>query len=165
MYRTLESCGSLNPMYIVMCTKTRRVLHCWPNTLPSLFDVFSIQQTRTRIKTCTCYVCASDNFSSCKNLIFKGKVPYPEVLDKLKGEVLFFCLSRSWRQIFRRLYYFFFYFFENIVLWKLQEICATTWVSSFIQVMAVTNYWLICLRIFEAEWLFNEWCLSMINLN
>lgn len=66
MYRTLESCGSLNPMYIVMCTKTRRVLHCWPNTLPSLFDVFSIQQTRTRIKTCTCYVCASDNFSSCK---------------------------------------------------------------------------------------------------
>lgn len=121
MYRTLESCGSLNPMYIVMCTKTRRVLHCWPNTLPSLFDVFSIQQTRTRIKTCTCYVCASDNFSSCKIWFSKGKVPYPEVLDKLKGEVLFFCLSRSWRQIFRRLYYFFFYFFENIVLWNFKR--------------------------------------------
>lgn len=104
MYRTLESCGSLNPMYIVMCTKTRRVLHCWPNTLPSLFDVFSIQQTRTRIKTCTCYVCASDNFSSCKNLIFKRKSTLPRS---------FVCLSRSWRQIFRRLYYYFFFTFSK----------------------------------------------------
>lgn len=108
MYRTLESCGSLNPVYTVMCTKTRRALHCWPNTLPSLFDVGSIQQTRTRIKTCTCYVCASDNFSSCKNLIFKRKSTlYSELLENLKGEVLFFCLSRSLRQIFRRLCCFF----------------------------------------------------------
>lgn len=111
MYRTLESWGSLNPVYTVMCTKTRRALHCWPNTLPSLFDVGSIQQTRTRIKTCTCYVCASDNFSSCKNLIFKRKSTlYSELLEKLKGEVLFFCLSRSLRQIFRRLCCFFFNF-------------------------------------------------------
>lgn len=111
MYRTLESCGSLNPVYTVMCTKTRRALHCWPNTLPSLFDVGSIQQTRTRIKTCTCYVCASDNFSSCKNLIFKRKSTlYPELLEKFKGEVLFFCLSRSLRQNFRRLCCFFFNF-------------------------------------------------------
>lgn len=84
MYRTLESCGSLNPVYTVMCTKTRRALHCWPNTLPSLFDVGSIQQTRTRIKTCTCYVCASDNFSSCKNLIFNRRSTLPRTFRKIQ---------------------------------------------------------------------------------
>lgn len=111
MYRTLESCGSLNPVYTVMCTKTRRALHCWPNTLPSLFDVGSLQQTRTRIKTCTCYVCASDNFSSCKNLIFKRKSTlYSELLENLKGEVLFFCLSRSLRHKSSEGYVGFFFF-------------------------------------------------------
>lgn len=115
MYRTLESCGSLNPMYIVMCTKTRRVLHCWPNTLPSLFDVFSIQQTRTRIKKpARAMFVLRIIFLLVKIWFSKGKVPYPEVLDKLKGEVLFFCLSRSWRQIFRSIYiYIFFLLFRK----------------------------------------------------
>lgn len=110
MYRTLENWGSLNPVYTVMCTKTRLALHCWPNTLPSLFDVGSIQQTRTRIKTCTCYVCASDNFSSFKNLIFKRRSTLPRTFRKIQRRSFVFLPVKIFTSKLPKVMLFFFNF-------------------------------------------------------